>query len=617
MLNGSAEAGHTCVPSKWWAEYGSRYPGVGPCHSSCGASCPQPPSPPRIQLAPNGPRVTLVTPVLSNWADPKGQYTDPTLAVQELAAEATSSGSPLLAKWRSQHRAWWADFWGRSSVALPSAPLLEKQWYGSLYILASSHRTDGSADAVAPGIVWPKTSDKPAFRGAMTVNYNQQALYYGIYSANHADLGGAFYNAMRQYIPRGRKDSLAQFQCPGINMNCEIFHWGQSASGVGDQGQRSNAALAAVPFANHWLWTRDVQWLNQTGWQYMSEVAEFWECYLTRYGADYPGTPAGSFSSVNDCFNELCSSDKAILNVNPHITMSLLHFLFPVFLDAAQALPPGVVPASRQALWRKLHANLAPMTELRLPDGRVIFGGVLGSSNHPKTGDNPLITYLGWPGYDERLTTNSTLAKVLENTLDYLQSWTCGNCWPQYPPARVRMQSRAKDAADSWSRINGVLKQTIAANLIVMDGPGNMATAMEGAAGIATVNEMLLQSHTGRGIELFPQIPLGEPASFTNLRAKGGFLVSAALEYKQLNAADVDAAPAPLISGVVVRNEAKDGAASATVKMLSPWWPTMVQVVVQDVATKEAVPVTMGEAGWFSFSARNGAAYGVAGKAGG
>lgn len=44
------------------------------------------------------------------------------------------------------------------------------------------------------------------------------------------------------------------------------------------------------------------------------------------------------------------------------------------------------------------------------------------------------------------------------------------------------------------------------ANLIVTDGPGNTATAMEGAGGMGAVNEMLLQSHTERGFELFPQV---------------------------------------------------------------------------------------------------------------
>ena len=258
------------------------------------------------------------------------------------------------------------------------------------------------------------------------MNYNQEALYYGVAASGHPELGGPFYNAMLQYIPRGRKDAQTQFQCRGINVDCEIFHWGQSTSGVGDQGQRSNAALAAVPFANHWLWTRDISWLNRTGWQYLDEVAAFWESYLLKFGSDYPGTPSGSYSSVNDCFNEICSSDKDVANVNPHITIALLRFLFPVFIDAAEALD---IEHDRRALWEHLHQNLAPLPLVTLDDNRTIFGGVLGSSNHPTQAGNPLNTYLGWPGYDDALSSDLELREVLTNTLDYMQSWSCGNCW--------------------------------------------------------------------------------------------------------------------------------------------------------------------------------------------
>ena len=42
------------------------------------------------------------------------------------------------------------------------------------------------------------------------------------------------------------------------------------------------------------------------------------------------------------------------------------------------------------------------------------------------------------------------------------------------------------------------------------------------------VNEMLLSAPGGLYIELFPFFPPDEPASFTTLRSKGGWLVSAA-----------------------------------------------------------------------------------------
>jgi hypothetical protein len=220
---------------------------------------------------------------------------------------------------------------------------------------------------------------------------------------------------MVQYIPRGQRDAQTQFQCGGVNVDCEIFHWGQSTSGVGDQGQRSNALLAAVPFANHWLWTRDTAWLSRTGWAYLSEVAAFWECYLQR-GLNYPGTPSGSYSSVNDCFNELCSSAPHITNVNPHISIALLRFLLPVFIDAAKTLG---VAADRQVVWSKLLANLAPLPIAHLSDGRVVFGGVLGaeSTSIPTPGNNPLNVYLGWPGYDDQLDTNKTLRDILTSTV--------------------------------------------------------------------------------------------------------------------------------------------------------------------------------------------------------
>ena len=65
------------------------------------------------------------------------------------------------------------------------------------------------------------------------------------------------------------------------------------------------------------------------------------------------------------------------------------------------------------------------------------------------------LRYLGWPGYDDALTTDESLKAVLTNTLDYLQSWDCGNCWPQYPPARVRAQDYETQANATWHTLLG------------------------------------------------------------------------------------------------------------------------------------------------------------------
>ena len=95
----------------------------------------------------------------------------------------------------------------------------------------------------------------------------------------------------------------------------------------------------------------------------------------------------------------------------------------------------------------------------------------------------------------------------------------------------------------------------IPANGIIGDPVGSTATAMEGLGGVGIVNELLLQSQTGV-LVLFPQVPSGVPASFTNLRARGGFLVSASMATGKRTEID----------GVTIISEA-----GQPVTILSPW----------------------------------------------
>ena len=68
------------------------------------------------------------------------------------------------------------------------------------------------------------------------------------------------------------------------------------------------------------------------------------------------------------------------------------------------------------------------------------------------------------------------------------------------------------------------------------------------------VNEMLLAAPDGVFIELFPFFPRDEPASFTTLRSKGGWLVSA------------NQSARGLVSGVVIVATVDD-----TCHLIDPW----------------------------------------------
>ena len=87
-----------------------------------------------------------------------------------------------------------------------------------------------------------------------------------------------------------------------------------------------------------------------------------------------------------------------------------------MFVDAAETL---AIELKRRALWKDLHANLAPLPPTS-PHCRWCTRGL---HNHlwQRHGQRQLLeTYLGWPGYNEALTTDTTLQQILKSTLDAL-----------------------------------------------------------------------------------------------------------------------------------------------------------------------------------------------------
>eukprot|EP01043_Picozoa_sp_COSAG02_P020181 COSAG02_NODE_989_length_15437_cov_95.731860_5_plen_764_part_00 len=547
-------------------------------------------------------RATVVVTVVHNY---DLGFEDPIRPAANLTNALTmrgGGGEAALAELRADHSRWWADFWRRTSyVYMPGSPAAEKLWYGSLYILASGNREEPTrlaagryaGDGRLPppmGLVWPKTSDTPAFSGSYTMNYvrshlltkklpvehanvpsqnfryllpyhsssclrhamqNQQGIYFGVHAANASWLGLANEQAMLEYIPRGHMDARAQFNCSGINMDCEIFAWGQTTTTVGDQGQRSNAALTAVQFANHWLYTRDVKWLK-THYTFPREVIAFFTDYLT-LEAD------GKYHSLNDCLNELCSGDlgdhveSLIRNDDPHVTIGLLRFLFPVVVEMAQTLG---VDADQIPKWRHIGTNLAPYVDVAQPgnntNGARIYGRFRGALHAPR--QNTQLTFsASWPGYDPELNSNATLRQLDNATAIYMQSFTCGNCFPLFPPGAVR-SGVAVDA--TWHSSLAAIDCGWQENMLLRDGCNGMAT--EAIGGMAVTSEALLGQGQHGWLALFPGLPLVQAAAFRNLRALGGLLVSARRS------------SGGVISNVIVTNDAGDGHAK-TVALHSPW----------------------------------------------
>jgi len=127
---------------------------------------------------------------------------DPAAAAAALAA---ATDPPAAAAAAATH---WASFHNASSVRLPSQPALERYWWGAQFItgaMTPAAAMLASTDPAAPGALAPPsglygpwvTSDGPSWNGDYTLDYNQEAQFYGVHSSNHPELATGYFPPVR------------------------------------------------------------------------------------------------------------------------------------------------------------------------------------------------------------------------------------------------------------------------------------------------------------------------------------------------------------------------------------------------------------------------------------
>lgn len=405
-----------------------------------------------------------------------------------------------IVKLSASHRGWWKKFWARSFIDIPDKEI-ERRWYAALYVMGSCSR----AGKVAPGL-WGNwvTTDHPKWHGDFHLNYNFQAPFYIVYSANHADLSLPFYQTIWESVPNGR--AMAQRHgWKGIHFPVSIGPWGLCPeSPDGDLGQRSNAAGVALNFIWQYQYTQDTNFLRATAYPYLREVADFWENYLKFEN--------GRYVDQNDAIQE----DHYPTDVNPILTLGLLRTLFQNMIPMSETLG---IDAGRRAKWQDILDRLSPFpTQER--NGKVVF-------RYTEKGlawydDNTLgiqhIFPAGAIGFDS----DPKLLEVSRNTIDEMHRWTDNNGFASWYTACARV---GYDPKTILAKLRAECDQRSFPNLLLYYSGGGI----ENCSGFLAINEMLLQSHEGV-LRFFPCWPKDQDARFGNLRAVGAFLVSAELK---------------------------------------------------------------------------------------
>jgi rhamnogalacturonan endolyase len=427
------------------------------------------------------------------------------------------------------HLDWWKKYWSKSSIAL-NDDLLEKFYYGALYVLGCSSR----AGNVPPGLAGPWHLNGPiCWSNKYTLDYNFEAVWWGVYSSNRPELAMPYYDVILKLIPEGRR--LARENgTKGVLFGVNAHAWG-GFTDTRTLNMKGNASLAALNFIMHYHYTQDEGFLVDKAWPLLKELTEFWEDNLIR-------DETTKRWSIHDS-----GAREGQKDTNPITDLSYVNSLFKFLLETCDTLEGKQsggevihITDAQKAKWRSYVADLSAYPTM-IFNGKKVFKE---AENRTKmslggAGDNSDILGHVFPAEALSLGSDPELLQMARNTVAALNpdmgkaSWFQANSFPKIYTQAVRSGYPAEKIVASLKLLleghqpyddRGDHVQ-LRDNLTIVPP----VHSYEYVGAIEAIHSMLLQSHD-RTIRVFPVWLKGKDAWFRNLRAYGSFLISS--EYK-------------------------------------------------------------------------------------
>lgn len=423
----------------------------------------------------------------------------------------------------AEHEAWWREMWERSYVEI-NDDLLNRQYLTSIYLLASANNATCPTSGGMYG-VW-NNADHMMYHGDIHLNYNSQAGFYSVYSANRPELALPFLATMERLIPSGRQraaNDMGSVHASLKGKSCRGILFPVSALGIGEfyggyWQQTINAPFNVPLFAWYYDYTGDKDFLRQHAYPYIRLVGDFYEDYLVKepYGTGYRYciTTGGHENSWD---------------LNPPSDLGFVAQTFRLLLRYSETLK---VDRERRALWKDILTHL--------PEYKVIMPTATPNEGKPVYAKNEA----GWdmpahviqlqpvyPCEEINLHSDSLQQQLARNTLYYYAVSQRGftHTMNELGLSAFVMGARIGFPSEILLEKMRELSRGARKNGLIVDGHH----CLEKTTVVETINSMMLQSVDGV-LHLFPCWPDGRPASFTRLRAKGAFVVSGARNEKEV-----------------------------------------------------------------------------------
>ncbi len=488
-----------------------------------------------VALAEAGPRkaVAIVTSKEAN---------DSLGAAIDLARQTLALDDAVLIR---QHEAVWSEFWSASGVDL-SDEILRDAWYRNLYFLRCVSKPGVQAAGLYAGLV----STTPAWAGRYTLDYNTQQTFWGAFINNHIELAEPYVRLISDYMPRARWLAREIYDCKGAFFPANIY--GTEPIPPEQCTSVNRRQIAYIPYHHalcmtgwaaqnlwlHYQYQPDIAYLEKTAYPVLKEVATFYADFMDRCRVDGQGkiVLGPSYSTEHGYFG--------VYNVPSDIAFARLAFQMageaagilgrdPDQVSRWEAcmkrLPDYPVSGNVVVDWVDRPSDL----NRNIPDDPFVYNPELSTHCRPAEPDTinhniAVPTLPVFPAGVVNWLSPEPEQALFRRTIETLR-------WDGYNSAVMLAAARARlDVPDAvtWMRqaIANRLRPNGTVSLLPHDRNGIFTETFAWSGVIA---ECLMQSEGGV-VRLFPAWPQEKDAGFRDLRAQGGFLVSAELKGAQL-----------------------------------------------------------------------------------
>ncbi|MCX2453810.1 glycoside hydrolase N-terminal domain-containing protein [Pedobacter sp. PLR] len=451
---------------------------------------------------------------------------DPLALARERVSDALNKGYRRMLK---PHVKWWTAFWEKSSVSIPDTAV-QKQYNLVQYFYGAASRLNAPPMPLQ-GVWTADNGTLPPWKGDYHNDLNTQMTYMAYQQSGRYEEGASYLNFLwdrRDFFRDFARDFYGTkgLACPGV-----MSYSGQPLGGWGQYSMSPTmSAWSAHLFYLHWLYTADDAFLEEKAYPWSSEVGE---CMLGLLKKDSNGLLKLPLSSSPEIFD---NSPKAWLEPNSNYDLMSLKMLFLSLKEMAAQM--GKTTEAKK--WSDAAIALGDFHTKA--DGTLL----LDAKNELTSSHRHLSNIMGI--YPFNLINNESGKADTQMIAASLNNWDKLGTrqWVGYTFSWMScLRARVGDGEAAVKNLDIFVKAFVLRNGFHVNGDQTKSGysgftyrpfTLEGNfLASQAVHEMLMQSWSAKPGELntglirvFPAMPKKwADASFTDLRAEGGHLVSA------------------------------------------------------------------------------------------